>query len=617
MRPFCIATIGAILGIITGLYLQSIALFVLVFIISTFLIILINSLKQSLLTKIIFIFLICFLSFWTYTCFLEKKYNAINQSYNEQEVEIQAIVISDKTEKEYKDVYQIQVIKPQKFKMLLNLKKDKNYKLELQYGDKISFTATYEIPSIARNEGGFNYQQYLKTKNIVGIANIKPNQVKVIEKNKISIINKVIHDIRINTIEKIKEILPADTANLCTGILLGEMSELSEDIQEDFRKSNLLHVLAISGANISYILLGIGTVVQKLKFHKRWSKIALIVFLMFFMTLVGFGASVTRACIMAILQLLAGILFKKSDIYQNLAISSFILLLANPYTLFDIGFQLSFGGTIGIVLFSKRLTQKSNKIDGETNKLEILNEKKQIGKIREICIVTLSANLLIIPIMMYHFNTISFTFLISNLLVSPILEISLIWGMIFLITIFIFQPIAILISFFIHPILQLMIWIANFSGKLPFSQILVPTPTLWQIFLYYLILYLIFLKKSNALKSKLFQSKKIILFTIILLMVLPYTLKIFPDSKLTIHFIDVGQGDSMLIQTPFKKNVLIDGGGSETGSFDVGEKTLLPYLLDKGITKIDYMLFSHFDSDHCERIVYCYGKFGCKNCNCK
>lgn len=64
--------------------------------------------------------------------------------------------------------------------------------------------------------------------------------------------------------------------------------------------------------------------------------------------------------------------------------------------------------------------------------------------------------------------------------------------------------------------------------------------------------------------------------------------------------IDVGQGDSMLIQTPKGKNILIDGGGSELGSFDVGEKTLLPYLLDKNIIKIDYMLFSHFDSDHCD-----------------
>ena len=70
-------------------------------------------------------------------------------------------------------------------------------------------------------------------------------------------------------------------------------------------------------------------------------------------------------------------------------------------------------------------------------------------------------------------------------------------------------------------------------------------------------------------------------------------------KNLEINFIDVGQGDSMLIQTPKEKNILIDGGGSEQkGSFDIGEKILLPYFLDRGITKLDYVLITHFDSDH-------------------
>ena len=79
--------------------------------------------------------------------------------------------------------------------------------------------------------------------------------------------------------------------------------------------------------------------------------------------------------------------------------------------------------------------------------------------------------------------------------------------------------------------------------------------------------------------------------------------------------IDVGQGDATLIQTPNHKNILIDGGGSEFGSFDVGEQTLLPYLLDKKITTIDYMIFSHFDSDHCKRVIYHNEKMESKKSN--
>lgn len=595
MRPFCIATIGAILGIIIGLYLNSIVLFVVLAL--GLIVILIKQFSK----KAIIIFLIFSCIFTIYTNYLENKYSDINSKYKDKKTTFEAIVISDKESKEYKDVYEVQIIKPEKFKIILNIKHS-GEPILLEYGDKIKFTASYEEPSTSRNYGGFSYMQYLKTKGITGSANIKPYQVEVIGKNGIFVVNKIIHDIKKVAISKIKEILPEDTANLCTGIALGEISDLSEEIKEDFTKSNLLHMLAISGANISYMLGGIIVVVERFKIHKRWSKVFLIIFLIFFMELVGFSSSVARACIMAIFQLLAGLLFKKSDIYQNLAISSLIILAINPYLLLDIGFQLSFGGTIGIVIFAKKLLNNSKSEDRIV--------KKVIYSIKEICMVTLSANLLIIPIMMLHFNTVSLTFLISNIVASQIVEISLMMSMVLILAVFIFKPIAILISIFLNPFLQLILILAKFFGNLPFSQILVPTPKIWQIILYYLLLYLIFFKDSNILKKfYITKYKKVIFSIVIFLIISPYILKIFPDNKLTINFIDVGQGDSMLIETPSKKKILIDGGGSEFGSFDVGEKILLPYLLDREIMQIDYLFFSHFDSDHCKRTFYYYAKF--------
>ncbi len=154
MRPFCIATMGTILGIIMGLYLKSIALFVLLLIILVLFIISLNIITHNAFTqykKIIFIFLICLILFYAYTYFLEKGYTEVNKTYDNKKVEIEAIVISDKVQKEYKDVYQIEVVKiklnqdsdineqnyknrdleikqkyNQNFKMILNLKKDKN-----------------------------------------------------------------------------------------------------------------------------------------------------------------------------------------------------------------------------------------------------------------------------------------------------------------------------------------------------------------------------------------------------------------------------------------------------------------------------------------------------------
>lgn len=277
---------------------------------------------------------------------------------------------------------------------------------------------------------------------------------------------------------------------------------------------------------------------------------------------------------MSILGLMSFLFYRKSDVYNNLAFSSFIILNFNPYTIFDMGFLLSYGGTIGIILFSNKLSKK----------FPIKN--KILNYIKEMFFVCISANIIIIPIIMYNFNTLSLTFFISNVLVSPIMGIVVILGFVQIFLSIININLAYLLSIFLNPMLEILIFIADFTAKLPLSKILIPTPNIIFIIIYYVIM--LFCNKINIKKTIIILSIIIIIFN--LLNLLP--------KDLRIYFIDVGQGDSTLILTPKGNSILIDGGGSETGSFDVGEKILLPYLLDRGVTKIDYMMISHFDSDH-------------------
>ena len=277
---------------------------------------------------------------------------------------------------------------------------------------------------------------------------------------------------------------------------------------------------------------------------------------------------------MSILGLMSFLFYRKSDVYNNLAFSSFIILIFNPYTIFDMGFLLSYGGTIGIILFSNKLSKK----------FPIKN--KILNYIKEMFFVCISANIIIIPIIMYNFNTLSLTFFISNVLVSPIMGIVVILGFVQIFLSIININLAYLLSIFLNPMLEILIFIADFTAKLPLSKILIPTPNIIFIIIYYVII--LFCNKINIKKTIIILSIIIIIFN--LLNLLP--------KDLRIYFIDVGQGDSTLILTPKGNSILIDGGGSETGSFDVGEKILLPYLLDRGVTKIDYMMISHFDSDH-------------------
>ena len=528
--------------------------------------------------KKIIVILICLIISIGYVSILENKYSKIS----DMPIKEMVTIISDIQEKEYKKVCTAKIVRNNK-KILINIKMSQDIP-SIKYGDSLYIEGEFKQPEEARNYKGYNYKQYLKTKKIIGTVELE--KVKILKSSNGSFIHNIQKYIR----DTINGTLTDEEGNLLLAILLGDKDKLSEDIQESFKTSNLSHMLAVSGAHVSYIILGLTYVLQNSIIGKKNGKIVCIIFLLAFMAITNFTPSVTRACIMAILTLLSSIIYRKSDVYTNISVAALITLIFNPYSLLDLGFQLSYGGTIGIIIFIKRIQEKKS-------------NRKVINYIKQMALVSIYANIIIIPIMMYHFNTVSFTFIISNIMASPILGIIVITGFLFIITSITVKPLTRLIAIFIKPILSILIKISQICSKLPFSNILVVTPYMFNVISYYaIILYCIKSKKNNKCK--------IIICLLIVLILINFIIYIFPQ-KLRIFFIDVGQGDSTLIITPDKKTVLIDGGGSD--SFDVGEKVLLPYLLDRRILKIDYVLISHFDTDHCGGILTIMEKVKVKN----
>ena len=528
--------------------------------------------------KKIIVILICLIISIGYVSILENKYSKIS----DMPIKEMVTIISDIQEKEYKKVCTAKIVRNNK-KILINIKMSQDIP-SIKYGDSLYIEGEFKQPEEARNYKGYNYKQYLKTKKIIGTVELEKS--KILKSSNGSFIHNIQKYIR----DTINGTLTDEEGNLLLAILLGDKDKLSEDIQESFKTSNLSHMLAVSGAHVSYIILGLTYVLQNSIIGKKNGKIVCIIFLLAFMAITNFTPSVTRACIMAILTLFSSIIYRKSDVYTNISVAALITLIFNPYSLLDLGFQLSYGGTIGIIIFIKRIQEKKS-------------NSKVINYIKQMALVSIYANIIIIPIMMYHFNTVSFTFIISNIMASPILGIIVITGFLFIIASITVKPLTRLIAIFIKPILSILIKISQICSKLPFSNILVVTPYMFNVISYYaIILYCIKSKKNNKCK--------IIICLLIVLILINFIIYIFPQ-KLRIFFIDVGQGDSTLIITPDKKTVLIDGGGSD--SFDVGEKVLLPYLLDRRILKIDYVLISHFDTDHCGGILTIMEKVKVKN----
>lgn len=530
----------------------------------------------------------------TQVLYLKNKYLEIYKD-DKSIISATAVVIKGPSEGEYNYKYTVKArtgkYKNKKFIVYIN---KKNKKL-LEYGDLIEIKGEYSAPEVARNYKGFDYSQYLKTLNIYGT--IKVEESKIINKNQLSPILISINNIKEKMIDNANRNMPKRTANLLLGILIGERDNIQEDIIESFRTANLSHILAVSGAHTSYIILGITYLISKSKTPKRIGYIITIINLLIFIIITGASYSVVRACIMAIVVIGAKICYRKENFFTSICISLIIILIQNPFAINDIGLKLSFMGTAGIVIFNKSITNFFIKL-------------KIKQKIAEALSVTFSAQLMIMPITILNFNTISLTFFISNILASPLLGIIIIFGFISIFISSILNPISKILFLILHIFLELLILVSKVTEKIPGSSILVKTPNILFAIVYYILILLFnyfFVIKQNPTRRfhkkiiKIITIKNIknafkVIAVVFLIMLLLTRIVRIINPTLKIYFIDVGQGDSTLIVTPKNKKILIDGGEGKTN-------VLFQYLLDRRINKIDYIIISHFDSDHCNGLI--------------
>jgi len=219
------------------------------------------------------------------------------------------------------------------------------------------------------------------------------------------------------------------------------------------------------------------------------------------------------------------------------------------------------------------------------------------------------------PIMVMNFNTAGLAFLVSCITISIIIGPIIILGFIAIVLSFISGKVLLIISYILNPLLYLLIYISRLCENLPLNHFYVITPDRVWVILYYFSIFIInyllsiyfnqnltvFQKRiKNIIEHFRFKSKKYhkkigIYFLIIAVVLFGFE---FIPKNLEINFLDVGQGDCTLVVTPYNKTILIDGGGILNDDFDVGKNTLIPYLLDRKIAKIDYIIISHFDQDH-------------------
>jgi competence protein ComEC len=190
-------------------------------------------------------------------------------------------------------------------------------------------------------------------------------------------------------------------------MLIGYTDDLNDTVKSKFSDSGLIHIMSVSGANVAFIVFPLMFIFKRAKINKKISTSIIMATLIIFLFITGFQPSVVRAIIMAIVILLGNLILKESDVLTTISIAAIIMLIANPYTLFDIGFQLSFAATISIVVFYSTIKK-------------FISTKFIPNTIVDVIATTIAAQIGVIPIIAYYFNKISVLSLLSNIFVVPI-----------------------------------------------------------------------------------------------------------------------------------------------------------------------------------------------------
>lgn len=474
-------------------------------------------------------------------------------------------------------------------------------------GDRILARASLSIPSAPGTPGSFNYRQYLADRHIHITGFIRsPAYLSSLgaAPPPDSLMDPKTH---LPEYLRYKTNLFIDSTNLSLkikalykAIITGQRDSIPLEIMNNFKRSGAIHLLAISGMHMALLALLSGLMINYLLRKSTWLllrwpawKIATILTLMImgcYATISGLQPPVVRAFIMASTLIVAIILDRPKSLLNAMALAALLILFYEPTALFSVSFQLSFVAVSGIILFSDQFSELFR--FNQSQQTPFSRFKLWLGTGITISVVALLATA---PITLYHFRQVSLIGPLTTILTAPLICFwALPWGLI-----------ASLLSPWLPNAATAMLNIgsAGLSGAdlitstlaaIPFSFHILPPPAIINIAVYYLIAaYLLFFKSRLMIK---------VAATITMIIIMSIPTNSFSRSKNNDHtritFIDVGQGNSTLLELPNNKNILVDGGGSSSPRFNPGEQIIGPFLWHQSIRHLDALVISHPHQDH-------------------
>ncbi|MBG9445636.1 DNA internalization-related competence protein ComEC/Rec2 [Cytobacillus firmus] len=457
----------------------------------------------------------------------------------------------------------------------------------LRIGMTCRVNGTLQTPPTSTNPNSFSYKDYLNHNSIFWILELEQLNLSDCTYNKSRITLPILKMREMGT-KHILEHFPEQTAPLSIALVFGDRSFIDENIVASYQKIGIIHLLAISGLHVGmlagmFFLAGVRAGITREKMTS-----ILIMVLPVYAILTGAAPSVLRAVFMMLLVLLAKKLKAPIQLADVISIVFAGYLFISPFIIYNAGFQLSFAVALSLILSAPAILKKF------THPLAALLS------------VSLICQIAAIPILLWHFYEVSIISIIANLIFVPLYS-SIVLPVVLIL--FIFDLLTGGRADSLLHVLEKMIiflnWIAEMLSAIPNSTLILGRPSPLMLIIYLLLIPAFFAGWERSKNKKAIIKNGVLP---VLAIVIHYFVNVFtPAGEIT--FIDVGQGDSILIKLPYGRgNYLIDAGGApmfeteewkmRSDPYETGKDTVVPFLKSKGISKIDKLFLTHGDMDH-------------------
>lgn len=519
---------------------------------------------------------------------VEHRLKPFDQSSVELEGEVKSI---HQSKKGFRYILQNPTISTTRLtrreKILVQLFSDEEERLSV--GTKVRTTGEFRLLEGPRNPGEFDFRSFFHRQNVWASVYQDVNvQLHAIEKRETFRFGLWIDRLRESVKNLFSKTIRGDAGSLMSAITVGLRADIPTEIRQDFRDTGIIHILAVSGLHVGFVLVIFLSLAKLSRLPYPWDKIAVIAALIMYAVLSGGRPSVWRATVMASVFVVGAVFQRRANYFNIIATSALVLLIYKPGYLFDAGFLLSFAAVVSIVFFYNQFDM-------------ILPERLRVSKIQNrisrgiaaLFLVSLAAQIGTLPFIWSYFNRVPIVALAANVITVPIVGLLVPTGF----------SIMILGSWIPHigEILGNTSWLlgetvfglADFFSRLPFAYVEIGRPSWINLVQYGAIVgsLVLLLRKDYRRKGVL-----VLLFTLNLF-VWPWALH---RPVLDVIFLDVGQGDSAVIRIPGQtgnKTILVDAG-MKSFYGDKGESVVVPAMKHLGIDEIDLFVMTHPHSDH-------------------